>query len=141
MILQGDIGRLELDFLTRKEYGTNNFWEENWLYTLVKATFPGFIVRFHCNVRTDDLQRWHDDLAKFIDNELSSITLTSLEECISLIFIKNGIEDTKVAGVITDTELTGCSVKFTLHCDMSIIVNFRVELHNILMQFPIIGTP
>lgn len=141
MILKGDIGYLEFNILTNKVSGSNDFWEENWLYTSVKGDFPGFIANYDCNLRTDDLKRWYDDVMGLINDVTSNAKLTTLEEGIELFFQKDQSGSVQVRGKLIATELTGCSLEFVFVTDIQTVINFNSQLRKVLIEYPIIGEP
>ncbi|MET3731418.1 WapI family immunity protein [Moheibacter stercoris] len=141
MILKGDIGYLELEVLTNKISGSDDFWEENWLYTSVKGNFPGFTANYDCNLRTDDLKRCYNDVIGLINGITNNAKLTTLEEGIELSFQKDKFGSIQVSGKLTATDLTRCCLEFTFVTDIQTVISFNSQLHKILIEYPIIGKP
>ena len=141
MELKGDFGYLELDVLTNKTLGSNDYWEENWLYTSVKAKFSGFTVDFYCDLRTDDFEKCSDEVSNLLAEITDGAKFVTLEEGVELHFQRDSVGIIFVKGKLTATELTKCSLEFSFSVDIPTMERFNIELHKIIEKYPIIGVP
>ncbi len=141
MVIKGDIGYLELEVLTIITSGSNDFWEENWLYTLVNGTFPGFTAKYECNLRTDDFQRCYYELLDLLNSKSDFAKFTTVEEGVELSFSKDISGSIVVKGKLVGTELTRCSLEFNFVTDVLTVNNFSLQIQSLLLMYPIIGTP
>jgi hypothetical protein len=141
MILKGDIGTLEIEVLANKASGTNDFWEENWLYSTIKGNFPGFTANFDCNLRTDDFERFAQELRAMVSMKSDVAKFTTMEEGLTLLLEREHTGTVKVTGKMTATELTQCSLEFKYQVDNPTLERFIYEVEDVIKTYPIIGTP
>jgi hypothetical protein len=141
MFLKGDGGYLEIEVLTNKISGTNNYWEENWLYSTIKGKFPGFDANFDCYLRTDDFDRFAQELREMIALKSDEAKFTTMEEGLMLFLEREHTGAIKITGKITATELTRCSLDFKYQVDNPTLERFINEVENLIKTYPIIGTP
>ena len=141
MILKGDIGTLEIEVLTNKIFGTNNFCEENWLYSTIKGNFPGFTANFDCNLRTDDFERFAKELRAMVSMKSDVAKFTTMEEGLTLFLERKHIGMIKVTGKMKATEFPQCSLEFKYQVDNPTLERFIYELEDVIKTYPIIGTP
>ena len=132
---------MEIEILTNKISGTNNYWEENWLYSTIKGKFPGFDANFDCYLRTDDFDRFAQELREMIALKSDEAKFTTMEEGLMLLLEREHTGAIKITGKITATELTRCSLDFQYQVDNPTLERFINEVENLIKTYPIIGTP
>lgn len=140
MNLKSNEGSLEIEVRNRISSDSDDYWDGNWLYVFIKGVFPGFQVNFGCNIRTDELQNWYEELQKLSFQKVTQVQLVALEEGITLLFEREATYGTiKVSGKLTAVDLTGCSLEFVIIIDNYEVMNFILELGYILEKYPIVG--
>lgn len=141
MVLKGEQECLEIEVLTSITSESGDYWEENWLYASVKGQFPGFIVNYDCNLRTDDLRRCNDEISNLLKGFVNNAHFTTLEEGIELYFQREPLGKISITGKFVATELTKCCLEFSFSADISVIDKFQFDLNNIIEKYPLIGVP
>lgn len=139
MELKGEIGIIQIEVLFNKTSGTNNYWEENWLYCTVKGNFPGFISNYECNIRTDDFERCYNELVELHKFSREIAKFTTIEEGLIIILERNHNGSIKVTGSMNAVDLTGCSLNFNFQTDNFSLESFINDIFYILKEYPIIG--
>lgn len=139
MELKGEFGYLKLEVLTNKGSGTKDFWEENWLYTLVEGRFPGFLVNYKCDLRTDEFKRTGEEILKLLNGETDTANFTTLEEDVEIHFHREDYGEITVDGKLVATQLTNCCLKFNFVIDIFMMKSFSFQVQEILKDYPIIG--
>jgi hypothetical protein len=141
MILTGDIGIFEIEILFSNNSSSNDFWESNWLHSIIKGNFPGFDFKFNTNIRTDDFKRALEKLQNLIANKNEDADFLTLEDNINLHFKREPTGSIKIKGKVVAIELSGCSLEFNFITDIATIEKFVSEISNLLNKYPIVGQP
>lgn len=141
MKIIGEIGTIIIDILTNKTSGTQDFWEENWLYANVRGEFPGFKANYDCNLRTDDFERCVKELTFMLSEENYNqvAQFTTLEEGLQIIFKKDDRGSVKISGKMTPPDLPYWALEFNLTTDIPTIQRLIDEMQQVLDMYPIIG--
>lgn len=139
MILNGEIGTFEIEVLCKNNTSSNEFWEANWLHSVVKGSFPGFTFNFNTNLRADDLQRLYKQLNDLVHYKETEAKLLTIEDNINLNFNRIHTGGIKVTGRVTAIDLTGCMLEFKFDSDNPTVERFAIEIKMILEEYPIIG--
>lgn len=141
MTLKGDFGELTFNVLTRKTMDSNDFWEENWLYSNVNGSFPGFAVDFNFYIRVDELKRCYDEVWSMILNKRDEAKLSTLEESVMAYFVRDYAGHIQVNGTLKAIDLTGCCLMFNFDIDNMGLEKFAFQLKAVLDNYPIKGSP
>lgn len=130
---------LEINVLGRKYPDTNNYWDINFLDVGIQISVAGFKADYLADLRTDEFQRFYNELVQLKDNIGNKAEFSSSEEglYLSCTLRRTGRIDCK--GVAKD--FSGNKLEFSFSTDNQVLYDVLNQLECLLKDYPVIGTP
>jgi hypothetical protein len=139
--ITGDDARIEIEVMGRSHPGSDDYWDGNWLTSSLKINIPGYHVSFICDIRTDELQDFLDELKTLYEQFRGKAQFKNIDnylhfecEMDKLGKVKWCVETCYPAGY-------GAVLKFEFESDQSYLPRLMQELNGTLHSYPIIGKP
>jgi len=140
MIIKGQNSELlEINILRRENHHTADYWDANWLNVQVKVEVPNFRAHYATNLRTDDFQRFYDDIMRLKDHKISEVEFTTMEEGLYLNLKLQKTGSLLCAGKTDDH--SGNELEFQFTVDNIMLDSLADQLKMILKKYPVIGSP
>ena len=129
---------IEINILQRSNPDTDDYWDANWLESVVTIHVTGFQCSYSSNLRVEDFQRFHNDLIMLKNLLKKEIEFTTMEEGLNMHF------QTDQNGLITCNGKAkndaGNCLSFQFVLDITSLENCIGELEALLRSYPIIGS-
>jgi hypothetical protein len=135
----GDKARLEIDVLHRNYPNSRDFWDANWVASLIHLEIPGYTAHFEADLRTNELKEFADDLRDMNEALKGAAALKSLDDYIHLNGTMNAFG--KISWDLETRYPAGDSAKLSCRfiADQSYLRMLVDELDAVLEAFPVIG--
>lgn len=139
--LIGDQAKTQITVVKRSYPEALDFWDANWLDTMITIKIPGYSAHFDAQLRTDEFREFYKQLKK-MDKKLKGKTeLTSME---GVIDVQGRIN--LLGRIVWEVETqypvgTGAVLTFEFDSDQSVVPPLLKELEDVLANYPVIGTP
>lgn len=139
MILKSEGRFIEITILQRSYPKSTDFEDANWLKSEIKINAPCFKGLYEANLRSDDFERFYNDLEKLKINQSKKIEFTTMEEGIYLKGLLDITGNIKWEGIAKSSWGDSCLI-FKMETDNMSIDSLSKEVQEILQDFPVIGT-
>lgn len=131
--------RVILEVLGR-ERPDDDYWDGNWLVVDVHIRAGGFIGHCVANLRTDELQRFRNELAEVYEAVEGEAVLASLENWLALTVQCDRRGQVTVEGEATDRPGIGNRLKFSLPTmDQTFLPPLIEQLAACERDYPVVG--
>lgn len=136
--LLGEKTKIEIEVLERSYPDSTNNWDKNWITSVVHITIPGYVAQFTCELRTDELAEFADELAVMHENLEGTAAFKHIEGAICM---KGTIDH--LGRILWEAETCyppgdGAVLQFEFNSDQSYLTSLIRQLHTILSSFPVI---
>jgi len=134
----------DADFVTVSVLSRSNaadYWDGNWLSCEVAVQAGGFLGRFNANLRTDELERFYNEMHKLHKTLGGAATLATTEEQLRMELEGDGRGHILCRGRAQDVAGTGNVLQFEFTRDQTFLFSTVVNLGELLNRFPVRGTP
>jgi hypothetical protein len=118
-----------------------DYWDGNFLVSIVKASVNGFNASLNCNLRTDELSQLLNSIELFLQNNSLTMSLKTMEENIEANGKFDGVGYVIWKVVLRSSEEYPSSLSFTIKSSIAEVENLKSGLKRLLSQYPIIGNP
>ncbi len=139
MLLQSNGRSINIEIIKRSRPESTDFEDGNWLETNIKIDVPGFNGHYGSNLRTDDFERFTQNLEKLKANEIKEVQFTTMEEGLHLIGVLEVSGNIKWEGT-AKSQWGGSCLTFNIETDYSSIDDLLNQLRETLDTYPVIGT-
>jgi hypothetical protein len=128
--------------LTRRYPDAEDFWDGNWLDTMVEFRVGQFSGTVGTLLRADELQSFRRQIHQQHTSLGGTAVLESLENWLTLRLRMTGSGGIEVDGELIDQPGYGNKLTFTMSAiDQSYLPRLLDELDEVLTHFPVRGTP
>lgn len=128
--------------LGRLNYGASDYWDGNWLTTLVDVKVGDFVGQVVASLRTEELRTFRKSLANVNASVTGEAVLTSLEPWITVRVTARNWGHIVVTGCLNDHPGGGNQLSFTIDgLDVTYLPTILESLENVEALFPVIGLP
>lgn len=132
--------RLTIEVLARS-YGTEDYWDGNWVVTPIKVMLPGFQAKFSEGLHLSELHGFYQDLKRLYSELEGTARLNAMEGFLDLKaemdaqgHIHWSVEISHPVGSGNEARL-----QFAMHSDQSYLPVLLDQIEAVLEEFPIIG--
>lgn len=137
-----DAEHVALKVLRRERANDTDFWDGNWVITLISLRVGGFSGRVTANLRMDPFHRLNEGLKFIRDNLFGTAVLESMEDWISLEIKCDSTGGLSVSGELGDEAAVGNRLSFELpDKDQSYLGQWISELDAMEHEYPVVGRP
>ncbi|WP_157766315.1 hypothetical protein [Pedobacter ginsengisoli] len=137
MILKSNGNYVAIEIKDNTNRISNDYWDGNWLKSLINIHCCGFKANFSTDLRSTDFKSFHEDLIKLCNDQVKLIEFKTLEEGL---YIKGQMEATgNILWDVTAKDMFGNSLTVSLSTDnfsLNLLIN---EVKDILTQYPVLG--
>ncbi|MDN3449468.1 hypothetical protein QMA09_04655 [Planococcus sp. APC 3906] len=135
----GDNTKLEIDVLQRNYPDSTDFWDANWIASVIHLEIPGYMVHFEADLRTDELRDFVDELRSMNENLGGTAILKNLD---SYIYLEGAMDlRGKISWNIETCYPAGIGAELTcdFESDQTYLRILIDELDRVLEAFPVLG--
>lgn len=135
----GNKVKLEIDVLHRNYPASRDYWDANWLASLIHLEIPGYTAHFEADLRTNELKEFADELRDMNENLKGTATLKNLDDYIHLTGTMNSL-----GKILWNLETRypvgiGAQLSCAFESDQSYLRTLIDEIDTVLETFPVIG--
>lgn len=141
VIGRGTADHLLVRVLDRSHPASTDYWDGNWIRSLVVVRVGPFEGEYRCELRTDELSRLHDDLARLYGQLGGRAGLATLDGYLGFDVEGDGLGHFTIEGEATDDPGAGRSLSFRLEIDQTQLAEVVGQLEATVRQFPVLGSP
>ena len=124
-----------------RSHAADDYWDGNWVRTSVEVEVGGFRGSVGGDVRTDELVRFHQQLAHLQQTLRGTAAFTTMENWLSILAEGDGLGHMTFKCVVRDEPGVGNALDFTLPTDQTFIRHTVAELATAVEALPVISTP
>jgi len=141
------IGQPAGDHITIKALGrmhpdATDFWDGNWLNTLIVVSAGKFRAEVGASLRSDELAGFREGLQRIYAELRGTASLSSMEEWLSVDVAIESFGKLKVVGRLTDALGGGNKLSFKIDdLDQSYLPEIIDALQEIEIRYPVVGSP
>lgn len=139
--LYGDDTKIEVDIMSRSHPDCHDFWDGNWVTSDIKITIPGYIASFIAYLRTDELQDFLNEIKDMNTKLRGKAILKNLDSYLHFEAKMNRFGKINWSIETTFPNGDGAVLTFQFSSDQSHLPLLIKEIEQILIAFPVIGTP
>ncbi|WP_211655442.1 WapI family immunity protein [Planococcus alpniumensis] len=137
----GEQAETQIEVLKRSYPKSVDFWDANWLDTMIIIKIPGYSAHFDAQLRADEFRDFHKQLKEMNKRLKRKVELTSME---GVIDVQGRIN--LLGRIVWKVETqypvgTGAVLTFEFDSDQSFVPPLLKELEGVLTNYPVIGTP
>jgi hypothetical protein len=137
-----DADHLSITLVARAHPEATDYWDGNWVRSLLEVRAGGFRAHVIANLRADEIHRFAHGLQSMSDNLAGATVLQSMEEWITLSITCNPNGTLDILGEVTDQPGVGNRLSFELHgFDQTHMSSWVAQLAAVESRFPVIGDP
>lgn len=129
--------RIEIDVLTYERQPKGDYWDDNWVSVKIYVTAAGFHGDVSASIRTDELQRFLEELCRLYKTLQGIAEFKTLEHQLSLRLIPDTTGHIELCGELADRYLQKNRLKFVLSFDQTYLAKSIQELEKIMIKFPV----
>ncbi|MDN7246213.1 WapI family immunity protein [Planococcus shenhongbingii] len=135
----GNETKLEIDVLRRNYPDSRDYWDANWVASIIHLEIPGYVVHFEADLRTDELKEFVDGLRDMNERLHGTAILKNLDNYIHLTGSMNPLG--KISWILETLYPvgTGAQLSCDFESDQSYLRILIDELDAVLEAFPVIG--
>lgn len=143
----GDIVHLggdKRDYVTIRVNSRSNapdYWDGNWMVCIVEVHAGGFRGQFEANLRTDEFERFHNEVKPLYDKLTGKAAFRAMEEQLVLELEGDGRGHIHIRGQACDMAGTGNTLNFKLDIDQTQLFGTMAQVGELLNRFPVRGSP
>jgi len=130
-----------IQLLRRSHPTATDFWDGNWIESVIQVTAGGFRGEYNASLRSDEFQRFQSQLRALETTLKGTATLSTLEEQVRLDLDADGKGHLAVRGVAFDEAGTGNALQFHFELDQTYLTGLLRRLDEALAAFPVLGQP
>ncbi|MFC7686431.1 hypothetical protein [Ureibacillus sp. GCM10028918] len=131
--------KVEIGVVTRSHPNTTDYWDINWIDSIVNVEIPGYVVQFYASLRTDELSDFLHELKLMNRNLKGKAILSNLDSYIHFECEMDRLGKMKWSGKTCFPAGNGAELTFEFKSDQSYLERLIKELESILSVFPVIG--
>jgi hypothetical protein len=124
-----------------RSHAATDYWDGNWVRTSVEVEVGGFRGSVDGDVRTDELVRFHQQLAHLQQTLWGTAEFATMEGWLSIRAEGDGCGHLTFRCAIYDEPGVGNALHCTLTTDQTFTRNTVAELEKAIEALPVIGTP
>lgn len=135
----GNRTKLEIDVRQRNYPDSRDYWDANWVASVIHLEIPGYMVHFEADLRTEELRDFVEELRTMNENLGGTAILKNLD---SYIYLEGTMDRLgKIAWTIETCYPAGIGTQLTseFESDQSYLRILIDELDRVLEAFPVIG--
>lgn len=120
----------------------SDYWDGNWLRTVVIVHVGAFEATYKAALRTDELSRFRGEVGKLYQTLKGQAHLRSMEQWLDVVISTDGLGNMSITGEARDEPGLGNRLRFTIDdYDQTDLPGLIQALDEALDRFPIIGLP
>lgn len=127
--------------LRRTHPACSDYWDGNWIDSLVDVSVGAFTGKYTACLRTDEFKAFRVALENLYRTAKSDSSFTSMEEWIEVQVIGDGLGHFEAQCTLRDAAGIGNTSRFNLDFDQTEIPVMLKSLHSIEESFPVVGLP
>jgi|SRR3989339_168176 len=138
-IIKGDNGDVIVEIIRRNDYGSEEYYDANWLSTRINVNILGYNASFNGDIQTTEIESFMNQVEKMYNMSSNEAIFSTIEGIIEIKGKKNTLghiewicETRYPAGI-------GATLLFSINSDQSFLPNLISQLKNILKIFPVIN--
>ena len=118
-----------------------DYWDGNWVDSLVELSVGGFRARFIASLRTEEFATFRQQLEPLFESLSGKATFSSMEDWLVIEVSGDGLGHFRADCEARDEAGIGNSLKFTLSFDQTELSSILQGLRAIEDAFPVLGDP
>jgi hypothetical protein len=130
---------LAITLFGRSHPGASDYWDGNWLRAGIEVAAGGLRGSVGGDLRTDELVRFHDRLARLQESLRGTVEFETMEQWLSIRVTGDGRGHMEWRCVIRDQPGIGNTLDCTLATDQTFTQATVAELAATMREFPVIG--
>jgi len=119
----------------------NDYWDGNWIDTVIEILVGGFRASFGACLRSEDFVHLYQGLEQLYSSLHSNYKFETMEEQLTLFISGDGRGHFEIKGIAIDKAGDGNELRFILSIDQTFIPDILSEIKEIIEQFPVKGSP
>jgi len=136
-----DADHLVLRPLRRSHPEAEDFWEANWLKVDVSARAGAFRGTVEADLRSDELERFAEQLAALQPDGKSRAALESMEGWVTARLSLDQRGRLEAACEVRDDPAAGSCLRFTVRAEQAQLPALLASLAALLRAYPVVGSP
>lgn len=128
-----------VDVIARSSEEAEDFYDGNWLNVKVTIKAGDLSGIVHGQLRADELACLRGELEELYQSLIGCAQFSTMEQCLSLEFIGDGMGHIVFRGEVMDEVGIGNTLKFSFDLDQTFIPGILSALETITKTFPVIG--
>lgn len=120
---------------------SNDYWDGNWLTTLIEVAAGGFRGKVDALLRVEELIEFRTQLAALANSPFGKARFTTMEEWLSLELSGDRLGHIELLGELRDQPGIGNLLRFRLTSDQTELRPMIAALGDALAAFPLLGRP
>jgi hypothetical protein len=127
--------------MRRSHPGTADYWDGNWIRCAIGIRAHPFQGGFEGDLRSDELSRLRDDLARLYEHLDGEAGFANLDGYLAFDVKGDGIGHFTIEGDASDDAGSGQRLAFRLEVDQTQLPGIVTSLDEALRAFPVQGSP
>jgi hypothetical protein len=116
-----------------------DYWDGNWLNCTAEVVVGAFTGRLERALRTDELERFRQELQQLYERLTGEAVLASMEHWIHVRFVGDGRGHVEARCWLCDDPAFGNDLDFRLHLDQTDLPALLRQVATALETYPVIG--
>ncbi len=130
---------VSIEVLRRERAGESDYWDGNWLETIVEVRAGAWAGKFPAHLRSDEFQAFRQEVARLYDRLEGTAEFSPIEPWLMVRLVGNGRGGIAVEGEACDKIGTGNTLQFRGEIDQTYLPQLLKELDEVLRTFPVVG--
>ncbi|WP_165996194.1 hypothetical protein [Bacillus sp. Cs-700] len=139
--LLGDETNIVIKVIGRQHPDATDYWDGNWIFSIINIEIPGYSVEFPASLRTDEIFSFMEELKNLDETLKGKASFKNMEDFIVLEAEVDLTGKVMWTGETCYPLGTGAVLKFDFESDQSYLKYIIKELKAILEEIPVIGKP
>ena len=118
-----------------------DYWDGNWVRTLLEVKVGGFRARINENLRVEEIISFLDEVKLLYQANNGVASFQTMEGWIDLRMEADGKGHIKCNAVVVDDPGIGNRLSFALHLDQTFLPPIIASLDAFATEYPLIGKP
>jgi hypothetical protein len=137
-----DAEHLSITVLGREHAGADDYWDGNWVISIISVAVGGFTGHVQASLRMDEIHRFNEGLKFLNQNVFGAAVLESMEHWIILSVKAETRGRIEVSGELADGAGVGNVLSFALaEVDQTDLASWISSLDDVEKAFPVLGKP
>ena len=130
---------LGVQVLSRTHPGATDYWDGNWVRCRVSVRAHPFEGTFIGDLRTDELERLHEDLTALYQDLRGELHFENMDGHLTFNITGDGRGHFSLEGIVQSDPSAGQRLSFRLLFDQTDIPPIVADLATVLQSFPVRG--